>query len=129
MSEPYFADHATTSTAQEPSLAITLCGSITRAPEALRRVERALALAGHLVNAPIPPLPGESDLTPGQLANLTTGHHAAIRRSDLVIAVVPDGRPGDSTRSEVRYAEQLGVPVRWVWDVDPFVAALGALAA
>lgn len=105
---------------------ITLSGSITRAMTAMRRIERALVLAGHTVYVPCPPLPDEPPLTPQQLHNLTVGHHRAIRGSDLVIAVVPDRAVGDSTRSETQYAEQHGVRVIWVWDAGAFLIDITA---
>lgn len=114
-------------------LTITLCGSLTRAADHLARVHRALALNGHLVHAPVPALDGEPAPTPEQVANLTTRHHAAIRRSDLVIGIAPDGRVGDATRGEMDYAADRGIPTRWVLsDADLvrlfFDIAAGSLA-
>jgi nucleoside 2-deoxyribosyltransferase len=110
-------------------LTVTLCGSLRRAGHDLHRVHRALALAGHLVHAPVPALPGEPEPTAGQKHNLTTRHLAAIRRSDLVIAVVPDRRPGGATAEEMRYADIAGIRARWVMspaDVDALIADIAA---
>ncbi|GAB2952055.1 hypothetical protein GCM10027280_45570 [Micromonospora polyrhachis] len=107
-------------------LTITLCGSLTRAGRDLTRVHRALALAGHLVHAPTPPLPGEPTPTPEQYANLVLRHHAAIRRSDLVIAICPDGEPGDATRSEMAYAQLVGRHTRWAYDIDALLVDIAA---
>jgi hypothetical protein len=103
---------------------ITLSGSITRAMTAMRRLERHLVLHGHTVYVPCPPLPGEPPLTPEQLAALTAGHHRAIRHADLVIAVVPDGYIGASTREELAYAQSLDVPTEVVVDVDAWLTDL-----
>lgn len=107
-------------------LTVTLCGSLTRAAHDLARVHRTLALAGHLVHAPVPALPGEPAITAEQRANLDQRHRAAIDRSDLVIAVMPDGLPGDATATEIRYAQMLGKPVRMVVDVDALVGDVAA---
>ncbi|MFG2046023.1 hypothetical protein ACGFIW_01165 [Micromonospora sp. NPDC048935] len=107
-------------------LTITLCGSLARAGHDLRRVERALALAGHLVHAPCPPLPGERPATAEQIRHLTARHYAAMNRSDVVIAVVPDGIVGEATASEVRYAQHRGVRVLHCFDVDALVADVAA---
>ncbi|MEU4640850.1 hypothetical protein [Micromonospora sp. NPDC023814] len=107
-------------------LTVTLCGSLTRAATDLARVHRALALAGHLVHAPCPPLPGEAAITGEQLDRLTERHYEAIRQSDLVIAVIPDGRPGNATHYEMRYAKHFGKAVRWVTDVDALVGDVAA---
>ncbi|WP_329013139.1 hypothetical protein OG271_03865 [Micromonospora rifamycinica] len=107
-------------------LTITLCGSTRRHPHALARVHRALALAGHLVHAPVPPLPGEPAPTAEQLRRLTERHLAAIDASHLVLAIVPTGQPGDATRAEMAYAERYAPAARWVFDVDALVGDVDA---
>lgn len=108
---------------------ITLCGSITRDIHDLTRIHRALALAGHLAYSPVPPLPGEPDLTAEQLANLTAGHYAAIDASDLVIGVAADGRIGTSTSGELRYARTRGIPVRVADSPDQITELLDDITA
>jgi hypothetical protein len=110
-------------------LTVTLCGSLRRAGDDLARVHRALALAGHLVHAPVPALPGEPEPTAGQKFNLTTRHLAAIRRSDLVVGIVPDRRPGGDTADEMRYADIAGIRTRWAMspaEVDALIADIVA---
>lgn len=107
-------------------LTVTLCGSLTRAAGDLTRIHRALALAGHLVHAPVPALPGEAPIRAEQRDQLAERHYAAIRRSDLVIGVIPDGRPGDATHYEMRYAKHFGKTARWVTDVDALVGDVAA---
>lgn len=107
-------------------LTVTLCGSLTRAHHDLARVHRALALAGHLVHAPVPALPGEAEPTTQQRIQLAVRHRAAIDVSDLVLAVIPDGRPGEATNAEMTYAERHAPRVRWVTDVDALVADVAA---
>ncbi|GHJ11193.1 hypothetical protein TPA0907_55600 [Micromonospora humidisoli] len=107
-------------------LTITLCGSTRRHAHDLTRVHRALALAGHLVHAPCPPLPGEPAPTPEQLDRLTERHHAAIDASHLVLAVVPDGWAGAATVAEMAYAERYAPAARWVTDVDALVGDVDA---
>jgi hypothetical protein len=101
-----------------PRLTITLCGSLTRAAADLARVHRALALAGHLVHAPVPPLPGEPAPTAEQLYALHLRHRAAIDASDLVLGIVPDGRPGAATVAEMAHAQVVAPRALWVTDVD-----------
>ncbi|MEV6800542.1 hypothetical protein AB0M91_19675 [Micromonospora rifamycinica] len=102
-------------------LTITLCGSTSRAAHDLARVHRALALAGHLVHAPVPPMQGEPPATTEQLQALTERHRAAIDASHLVIAVIPDGHTGVATAAEMTYAERYAPTTRWVTDVDALV--------
>jgi hypothetical protein len=104
-------------------LTITLCGSLTRARHDLARIHRALALAGHLVHAPMPPLPGEAPATPEQLDRLTERHLAAIDRSDLVAT---DGYLGPATRAEMNHAEQQHVPIRVVVDAGALTGDVAA---
>ncbi|MFI2577718.1 hypothetical protein ACH5AJ_36595 [Streptomyces rochei] len=102
-------------------LTITLCGSRRRAAHDLARVHRALALAGHLVHAPVPHLPGEPTPTDEQTRQLADRHRAAIDASHLVLAIVPDGWAGESTVAEMAYAERYAPATRWVTDVDALV--------
>jgi hypothetical protein len=102
-------------------LTITLCGSLTRAADDLARLAWHLKAAGHHVHAPTPAPPGVAP-TWQQLAGLTGQHSAAIRRSDLVIAVVPDRRIGDATANEMRLAVDLAIPHTVVEDVEAFIA-------
>lgn len=105
-------------------LTITLCGSLTRARDDLSRVHRALALAGHLVHAPVAALPGEPAPTREQLHRLAVRHRAAIRQSDLVVIVATDGYLGPSTRAEMDHAEQQQIPTQLVVDVNAYLAEL-----
>ncbi|MGX4657080.1 hypothetical protein ACWCHM_26025 [Micromonospora sp. SCSIO 07396] len=106
-------------------LTITLCGSTRRHAHDLARVHRALALAGHLVHAPCPPLPGEPAPTAEQLNRLTERHLAAIDASHLVLAIVPDG-PGEATRAEMAYAARYAPASCWVTNVDALVGDVDA---
>lgn len=107
-------------------LTVTLCGSLTRAADDLARVHRALALAGHLVHAPVPAQPGEPEPTAEQLNQLTRRHYAAIDASDLVLGIVPDGQAGYATGGEMRYAARYAPATRWVTDVDALVGDVAA---
>lgn len=110
--------------ARHTRLTVTLCGSLTRAANDLRRVERALALAGHLVHAPCPPLPGDPTATAEQVRRLADRHYAAIDASHLVIGIAPDGRPGAATSAEMLYAAHVA---RIGWALSP--AAVNKLIA
>ncbi|MFG3702403.1 hypothetical protein ACGF5C_31650 [Micromonospora sp. NPDC047620] len=110
-------------------LTVTLCGSLTRAATDLARIHRALALAGHLVHTPVPPLPGETPATAEQIRNLADRHYAAINDSQLVIGVATDGRPGSSTSTEMRYAVALVGHTRWVLSPQALDALLADIAA
>lgn len=89
---------------------ITLCGSVSR-PDLLAAADREYTLRGHQVLAP---LPMGRDVTEEEMAELTDTHHRKIDMSDLVMVVrKPDGTIGDAVRSEIAYAEKVGVPVTY----------------
>ncbi|MER7331801.1 MULTISPECIES: hypothetical protein [unclassified Micromonospora] len=106
-------------------LTITLCGSLGRAAHDLARVHWHLHAAGHEVYAPVP-APPEADPSPTQIENIVAKHMQRIDRSDLVIAVIPDGVIGHRTGDEMRRAERQGISTRYDTDVDALIADITA---
>jgi hypothetical protein len=98
---------------------ITLCGS-TRFETEFAEVNQRLTMDGCVVISlgmfGLPDLPGDdwtansSDLK-GRLDGL---HLQKIRMADEVYIVDPGGYVGESTQSEIAYAESLGKPVRYL---------------
>lgn len=82
---------------------VVLCGS-TRFPVELAEAERALTLAGHVVFGLAPFV----DLTDDDLSVLVEVHLQKIDLADRVVVVAPGGYVGESTRSEIEYAERHG---------------------
>lgn len=93
---------------------VCLCGS-TRFRDAFDAVNRAETLAGAIVLAP-----GSYSHTDGhpvtdaQKAALDTLHLRKIDLADEVLVLNVGGYVGESTRSEIAYAERTGVPVRYL---------------
>ena len=103
---------------------ITICGSLTRAADAMNLIAWHLKAAGHIVYQPTPKPANVTHMTDLQRRRITEGHLAAIRRSSLVILVVPDSYMGDATRAEMDHAEQHQIPTQLVVDVEEFLADL-----
>jgi hypothetical protein len=91
---------------------VCLCGS-TRFAEQFRAVNRDLTLAGAIVVAPAEFERAANQITDEQKAALSTLHLAKIDLADRVVVVNPGGYIGESTRREIRYAHQIGKPVRY----------------
>lgn len=93
---------------------VTLCGS-TRHKGAFDEANRRLTLAGMLVISV--GVFGHADgieLTVEEKTALDELHKRKIDLADEVFIVNPDGRIGDSTRSEIAYATSLGKPVTYL---------------
>ncbi|MFK0120800.1 NUDIX domain-containing protein [Streptomyces sp. NPDC090994] len=111
----------TTTEARPPIVA--LCGS-TRHWDALAEANLYETAAGRIVLAPgcnlrqPHPLwadPNRAGRLKQQLGEL---HRRKIDLADEVLVVNPDGYIGDSTRSEIDYAQSLGKPVRYTHTPD-----------
>ncbi len=106
------ADSAVTSvdavTTNRPEI-VCICGSARFANE-MRAASRELALRSAIVLAPV-----EMDESPGpeQKGLLDALHRHKIDLADRVLIVNPGGYVGESTRSEIAYAEAAGKPVTY----------------
>lgn len=95
---------------------VTLCGS-TRFKEKFLEVNQSLTLDGHIVL--MPGVFGHADgieLTVKQKTALDELHQQKIMMSDAIIVLNVDGYVGQSTRSEVAYAERIGRAVHYLYD-------------
>ncbi|MEV0149067.1 MULTISPECIES: hypothetical protein [unclassified Nonomuraea] len=92
---------------------VALCGS-TRFRDAFSAVNRNLTLDGVIVIAPGVFGHSGDPLTDDAKLRLDDLHKRKIDLADEVFVVNPGGYIGESTRSEVKYAEKLGKPVRYL---------------
>lgn len=99
---------------------VVLCGS-TRFPEAFADANRSETLAGRIVlsigcNMRTDPMFAElDDATLDRIKDeLDELHKRKIDLADEVLVLNVGGYIGDSTRSEIAYAERLGRPIRWL---------------
>ncbi|MFF3518517.1 hypothetical protein [Streptomyces sp. NPDC002573] len=101
---------------------VVLCGS-TRFWEQLAEANLYETAAGHIVLAPgcnlKQPHPLWADPAHADRLKLTLGqlHRRKIDLADEVLVVNPGGYIGDSTRSEIDYAQSLGKPIRYTHPV------------
>lgn len=105
-----------------PTIAV-ICGS-TRFMAEMTAVDRALTWAGHIVvkpgcdmKSPDPLWADPMEAEAGK-ARLDVLHRAKIRLAHMVYVVAPGGYIGDSTRREIAYATELGLPITYVADGD-----------
>lgn len=96
---------------------VCLCGSTLHKRELLAAQE-AETLAGRIVVGPsvFSKADGRA-LSDAEVARLHALHRNKIELADEVLVVAPDGRIGESTAAEIRYAESLGKPIR-SWGPD-----------
>jgi hypothetical protein len=110
---------------------IVLCGS-TRFRRAFEIANYELTMSGAIVLSvgvyPNQEAPGyrESDITPEQKAKLDELHKRKIDLADRVFVLNVGGYVGESTRSEIRYAEATGKPVE---HLEPWHGGLGSRPA
>lgn len=106
---------------------VCLCGSM-RFEDEIREAAREESIAGHIVVLPLcnmrqphPLWNDEADRIKGDLDRL---HKAKIDLANEIVVVAPGGYIGDSTRSEIAYAEAHGKPVRY-WSAPAVDSAPG----
>ena len=89
---------------------VCICGSARFAAE-MREANRDLTFAGVIVVAP-----GEADelITNEQKTALDALHLRKIDLADRVLVLNVGGYIGDSTRSEIEYAEKLDKPIEYL---------------
>lgn len=102
-----------------PRRIVTLCGS-TRFKDAFVEWNARLTMGGCIVLSVglFAHADGEQ-LTPEQKAALDALHKDKIAMSDEILVLDVDGYIGESTRSEIAFAEARGVPVRYLSQETP----------
>lgn len=113
-----FDDEGTT--LENPTITV-LCGS-TRFAQTFREQNLNLTLAGHIVLSIGCDMRSDAELFVGIdadglaeiKAQLDWLHRRKIDLADEVLVLNVSGYVGDSTRSEIEYAEKIGKPVRYL---------------
>lgn len=94
--------------------AVTICGSMRFYPRMLE-IAAELTSAGRIVlmphDASLTGVPDKTSTEHG--AMLDAMHRAKIRMSEAVCVVSTGGYIGESTRGEIEYATELGIPVEY----------------
>lgn len=97
---------------------VTLCGSTRFKPE-FERINAELTLAGNVViSVGVFVHAGGPAVSEAQKRLLDHIHLQKIDMADEIFVVNPGGYIGDSTRGEIEYATQTGVPVRYLVPPD-----------
>lgn len=98
---------------------ITMCGSTKFKNEFLQEQKR-LTLEGNIVFSVgfFEQCEGGAPLTPAQKKMLDAMHRRKIDMSDEIFVVNKDGYIGESTSSEIEYAIQRGVKVKYMEAID-----------
>jgi hypothetical protein len=92
---------------------VVLCGS-TRFRDEFRAQERRLSLEGVIATGPGTFGHCGDPITEDDKVRLDELHKRKIDLADEVLIVNPGGYIGDSTRSEIAYAESLGKPISYL---------------
>ena len=112
---------------QGPYKVITLCGS-TRFKDAFLEAQKRLTLAGNIViSVGLFGHAGDSEVWEGMAEDTVTRtkamlddmHKRKIDMADEIFVINVGGYIGDSTRSEIAYAEAHGKPVRYLEPAAP----------
>ena len=94
---------------------ITLCGS-TRFKDEFLEVQKRLTLEGNIViSVGLFGHSGDSEVwTDGTKEMLDDMHKRKIDMADEILVINKDGYIGSSTKSEIKYAQKIGKPVRYL---------------
>jgi hypothetical protein len=92
---------------------VVLCGS-TRFRNEFANANRIFTVTGSIVLAPGVFGHSGDPLTDNEKTQLDELHKRKIDLADEVFVVNPGGYIGESTRSEIEYAEKIGRPVRYL---------------
>jgi len=114
--------------AERPTITV-LCGSTKFGPTAYREANLQLTVAGHIVLTIGCDTKSDHDLDLAAQASdgrtldevktdLDDLHKRKIDLADEVLVLNVGGYIGDSTRSEIEYAEKIGRPVRYLEAVE-----------
>ena len=97
---------------------ITLCGS-TRFKDEFVQAQKDLTLAGNIViSVGLFGHSGDDEVwTDGTKEMLDDMHKRKIDMADEIYVINVDGYIGESTRSEIEYAQVTGKPVRYLEDI------------
>jgi hypothetical protein len=91
---------------------ITICGSM-RFYDDMLLWAASLTLKGSIILMPF--ITGATGDTKSKLDEL---HYTKIKMSDGVLVVCPGGYIGESTRKEIAYATELGIPVEYTHSIE-----------
>lgn len=94
---------------------ITLCGSLKFKKEMMMVAEK-LALDGNCVLTPVYPVSENIKRSEEQVIKLKEAHFKRIDLSDEIFVINVDGYIGESTRSEIEYAQKTGKIVNYLED-------------
>lgn len=94
---------------------VTLCGS-TRFREDFLRVQKELTLQGNIViSVGLFGHSGDTEVFDNETKTMLDDmHKRKIDMADAIFVINKNGYVGESTRSEIAYAEALGKPVRYM---------------
>ena len=92
---------------------VCLCGS-TRFKEKFIEVARDLTLKGYIVTMPMVFIHSGDDASALDKEFLDEVHKSKIADCDMVLILNVDGYIGDSTRSEIEWAEELGKKIEYL---------------
>ena len=84
---------------------VTICGSLKFQQEMIS-IAQKMTFLGHCVITPIFQTSKNPNYTEEQIQNLKNAHLKKIEISDAILVVNVNNYIGDSTRSEIEYAEQ-----------------------
>ena len=94
---------------------ITICGSLKFKNEMMIVAEK-LALEGNCVLTPIYPILENLQRTKEQLKKLKESHLKKIEFSDAIYVINKSKYIGESTKSEIEYAQKLGKEIIYLED-------------
>ena len=92
---------------------ITLCGSLKFQKEMMMAAEK-LALDGNCVLTPVYPVNENIKRSEEQVIKLKEEHFKRIDLSDEIFVINVNGYIGESTRSEIEYAQKTGKVVNYL---------------
>ena len=92
---------------------ITICGSLKFKDE-MMKVALQMELEGNVVLTPLFPVSNANALTTEEICMLGKMHKEKIKMSDAIIVININSYIGDSTRSEIEYAEVLNREVMYL---------------
>lgn len=98
-------------------MVITVCGSL-RFKKEMMEISEKMELKGNCVLTPIYPTKDDKDAyTEKELLMLGKMHKEKIKMSDAILVVNIDGYIGDSTKSEIEYAESINKEILYYTDL------------
>ncbi len=95
---------------------VTLCGSLKFQKEMMTIAEK-MALEGHCILTPVYPVLENIERTKEQLIKLKEAHFKKIELSDAILVVNINNYIGNSTKSEIDYAQKLGKEIKYYTDL------------